>query len=441
MRDTGRKLILLGLVAALVYGGLKASMYLQARRMANDLVVELSPRAEVTYAGIDTGLEGVVAVTGIQVRPLPYRDAIRIDRVAVTGFSPLYFLQRLIGVDQALPDNLNVRIHNARVGLDSDVIAALEQQIAERTAEQARPGACEYQGGVDVAMLRKLGFEQIAMDLNGGYRFPPAGGDGMHAFVGVEIFDMESVEMSVDLAEISRQAVEEQRQQLPALKKAQFGVTLFPEFGERYAKHCAEQRGLGVSEYKQALQKELQQGLAQGGLTLGIGLSTAVRRFYDKWGSITVTLRPEKPMGAMSMMFMPPDQLFEALNPELVVNEQLITDLSFEWSAQQGNGLPGLLGVEEEGKAAPPRRPRYRKEYQRIALNGLGDYVGKRVRLDVAGQPLREGILDRVANGEVTVIQRTDGGVFSAHVPTDTIKVAEVEVLVKIEDGEGNKSP
>ena len=51
------------------------------------------------------------------------------------------------------------------------------------------------------------------------------------------------------------------------------------------------------------------QQFAEQGLMLGGGLTRAVRDFHRNWGKFRIEARPSKPVGLLSLMFVPPDQL------------------------------------------------------------------------------------------------------------------------------------
>ena len=72
-----------------------------------------------------------------------------------------------------------------------------------------------------------------------------------------------------------------------------------------------------------------------------------------------------------------------------------------------------------------------RREYEDIAVSDIARYVDHQVQIKPRGQPLREGLLKRIRNGEAEVEQVLHGGKFTAYVPL--AEIDSVQALVQRE--------
>jgi hypothetical protein len=208
-----------------------------------------------------------------------------------------------------------------------------------------------------------------------------------------------------------------------------------PEFGRQALKACAIGSELTLEQWQESLAEKALQQFELIGLTLGSGLQQAVRDFYRDWGQIEIVAAPREPIGMLSMMFLPPEQLFDALSLRLRVNDKLVTDTRFSWHKPDANALAALLGQQQpEVTAQAPQRPRrivVRREYEKVAVAELGQFMDHRVRITPREQPQREGVLKSIKDGVAEVEQTLHGGKYSAYVPVADI--AEIEALVQRE--------
>ena len=70
MLSRSGKFLLMLLVPAVVYGGLKGVLYYNAKQTVDDVVNAASYQADIRYTDITTDLRGAVTVSGVTVQPL-----------------------------------------------------------------------------------------------------------------------------------------------------------------------------------------------------------------------------------------------------------------------------------------------------------------------------------------------------------------------------------
>lgn len=213
-----------------------------------------------------------------------------------------------------------------------------------------------------------------------------------------------------------------------------------PEFGRQALKACAIGTEYSVQAWSGALAEQAMQRFADSGLTLGEGLSKAVRDFYRDWGEFRVVAVPARPIGLLSLVAMRPEQLVPTLGLRLSLNDQPIADTTFSWQQPDAAGLAALFGAEEEvveGKTPDgrPRRIIVRRQFEPVRVADIASYVDHQVKIKPRGLPLREGVLKRIRNGEAEVEQTLHGGKYTTYVALAQIQSLQVLIQREVPPG------
>ena len=425
------KLLLIALIPVALYGGLKGAMYFKAKTAMDDIVLATSNQADIRYAGIDTEVLGGITVRGITVQPRGLAETIGIDAVRLGSDDPLFFVRSWdVGPGKAdePPDHLSLQVSGLRMPLDS---ALFEQYaLAAEAATADRP--CANGPSLEPALLRQLGFTELTVDFGGHYRLDKTT-LSLDAGWRMEVQDLQSIDMSVEMSDVDTQTLSQGAPPQMNLAGFRLAVEVSPAFGQQALKSCALGTDLTVDEWSERYAEQFIAGLAAEGLSLGSGLQRAVRDFYREWGTIEVVAAPAEPVGLLSLAFLPPNRLADALSLRLIVNDKLVTDTRFTWERDSGPALSALFGAEPEEAAtvskAKPRRIIVRRDFETVPAAELASYLDHTVRIKPRGQPLREGLLKRIANNEAEVEQTLHGGKFTVYVPLSQID--SVEALVQ----------
>lgn len=428
------KLILILLIPALLYGVLKGVLYYNAKKSVEDIVDASAHMADVRYDGIDTEIRGAVTVTGITVQPLGIDDTVAVDSIRIASDDPMFFIRGgnwQPGEGGAPPNSLSFQVSGARLPLSSEMLRDAGQSgSADPCAE-----------GLDIQpeLLQKIGFSELTVDLDGHFRIDEASRT-LDVGINMDLHDIESVAFSATMNDVDVETFSHGGAPQFTLGRLNFALRVAPEFGRRALEACAADSDATPQEWGERLAESALAQLRDQGLSLGPGLSGALRDFYRDWGEFELVAAPPQPVGLLSLMFLPPNQLADALSLRLSLNSQPITDTSFAWQQPQGQGLAGLFGGAQqgtEGKAeARPRRVLVRRSYEGVAVSQIGQYVGEKVQLKPRGQPMREGLLHRVGAGEAEVQQIVHGGKYSVHVPLGDIESLKVLVRREVKPGE-----
>jgi hypothetical protein len=425
------KLILILLIPALVYGALKGIMYYNAKSTVDEFVKTASAQADIRYSDISTDLRGAVTISGISIQPLGFEDTIGVDSLRFASDDPLFFVRgsKFLPGEVTLPNSLSYSVSGIQLPLSSDIFTGAGKEI----------GADPCTQGLDIQpeLLKKIGFSELAVDLDGSYRLDETSRT-LEIGINMDLHDIESMQLDATMNDVDIETLSQGGAPQFSLGRMSFSVRVSPEFGRQALKACAMGSDATVQEWSGILAEQVLAQMEQQGLSLGTGLSNAVREFYRDWGEFEIVAAPAQPVGLLSLMFLPPDQLADTLSLQMSLNNRPITDTSFRLQQPEGKGLAALFGGEQQGTGAggaktrnQPRRILVKRSYESVPVAQIGNYVGQQVQLKPRGQPMREGLLHAIGDGEVEVRQTLHGGKYSGHVALKEIE--SLKVLVRHE--------
>jgi hypothetical protein len=420
------KLILILLIPALAYGALKGIMYYNAKSTIDEFIQTASAQADIRYSDISTDLRGAVTISGISVQPLGFEDTIGVDSLRVASDDPLFFVRgsKLMPGEVTLPNSLSYSVSGIQLPLSSDILAG--------AGKEAGADPCAQGLDIQPELLRKIGFSELAVDLDGSYRLDETSRT-LEIGMNMDLHDIESMQLAATMNDVDIETLSQGGAPQFSLGRMSFSVRVSPEFGRQALKTCAMGSDATVQEWSGILAEQMLTQLEQQGLSLGSGLRNAVREFYRDWGEFEVVAAPPQPVGLLSLMFLPPDQLADTLSLQMSLNNRPITDTSFRLQQPEGKGLAALFGGEQQGTGAgaktrtqQPRRILVKRSYESVPVSQIGNHVGQQVQLKSRGQPMREGLLHAIGGGEVEVRQTLHGGKYSVHVALKDIESLKV---------------
>jgi len=433
MRIRPGKLLLIALVPVALYGVVKGLMYIKAKGAVDDIVTAAANQADIRYSGIDTDIRGAVTVKGVTITPRGYTDELQIDAVRIGSNDPMFFIA---GWDwqpgeSEPPDHLSMQVSGLRMPIDTELFA---EYAAAREAAGEAVDPCVDGPSLEPALLQDLGFDELVMDFGGHYRLDKTNLT-LTAGWEMDVKDLQAMRLSVEMSDVDTQTLNQGAPPQMNLAGFEVAVDVSPEFGRQALKNCAIGTDLTVDQWSERYAGRFIDRLESQGVSLGSGLKRAVHDFYRDWGTVRVVAAPAEPVGLLSMMFLPPDRLADALSLRLSINDKLVTDTRFTWQGAGAPGLSRLFGAEPDetsGQAKKaPRRIIVRREYEPIAAGELASYIDHNVRIKPRGQPLREGLLKRIRDGQAEVEQTLHGGKFTVYVPLRDID--SVEALIQRE--------
>ena len=431
-RKTRNALVVVILLLASVPLLLKGAMYLRARMALDDLADRLSPDTGLQYGGIETDLAGAVSVTGLEIRPRGFDLPITVERVRVrTGdFWSFIWPAGWDGTGEGgIPRQLGIVVQSMRVPLQKAVFDAIrERNRALLAAGRETPAACDSLG-FGAEELKAMGFRELMVDLDLGYRFDIPN-EVLELAMDLDFRKIESLSMKVRLEGIVPEDLASGRVASGArLAGAELGVRMERDFGQRFVRYCAARKEMSPAEFLEGRKLAMRENLKRAGITLGPGLQRALDEYLESWGEVRLRLAPAEPIAPLRLMSLKPEQMPGVLGLSLFVNDRPVRDLDIGLDLKQlaeARGPARDAGEAGTPPARAPRRVRIVRRFRTVPVAGLDRYLGQVVRLHVAGQPAREGMLVAIADGEAQVEQRAHGGKVTSYVPLEKIQSLEV---------------
>lgn len=444
MRLSAGKLLLIALVPVVLYGAIKAVMYVNAKRVLDDMVAQASAQADIDYGRIRTEILKAVMVEDIRVRPVGSLAEMTIDRVRLDSSDPLFFVFNgdwQPGRD-APPKSLGFAVEGLSLPVSDDMmaVAGLDGDTTTGRSPDAST-ACEAGLRIDGPLLKAIGIEQLVMDADGGYRIDDADRT-MTVDMRFDLAGIQSIDFEARLSDVDTEALGQGVVPSVNLGRLKMAFAIDPGFGARALQACASGSGETTEAWSERLAEQALRGLEIVGMTLGPGLEGVLRRFYAEWGEVEIVAAPAEPVGIMSLAFLPPDRLFDAMGVSVSHNDRIVADTGFTWQQPDASLLAALLGQGQTGKAVDeattaPRQARVilRRAYEDVPVGDLGRYRDHHVRILSEGDLEREGVLKAIVDGVAEVEQSIHGGKYSAYVPVESIRSATVLIERRVEPG------
>jgi hypothetical protein len=415
-------------IMAVLFGIAKGAFYLRAKQAVDKFIADAAPYAEISYQSLETSLEGIIKLEQLAFVPVGFTQPVTAAAVIVHAPDPLFFiLDRKPVAEGGLPKQLKVTVHNIEIDLTGEMAQQLEtQRIMALQSNRVEQGVCKLGSAPSLQLISELGVDKLVISGSLGY-VSDSKRNRLDIEGNVDVRGIESTEIRLSLQNISAANVANADFNLPALEEFVLNIKIDPEFGARQSKYCAEKIGQSEFDYTENRVRELLQNLANQGVGLGLGLSSAIRDFYTNWGELEIGLRPEKAVGLLVLLKTPKEQMAELLGLELIVNDTLITDISFDIK-----GLAGFISDKKEQKKPPPRRVRYKNVFREIKIADLAKYRDRLATITTNLGLVRKGVITELGEKEISLEQRQARGNFVQHIPLEDVAKVKIRFRVKV---------
>lgn len=405
------------------YMALKFFLYFQVKRDVDNLAASFRPVASVRYQGISTGLfSGRVAVENLRIEPNGIPDVIRV-RVVELKTPDIWFLLRgpARRVQQQLPESLRLTLRGLEISVDGAIMRAMDRATQEMLNAHS---ITRERGCLGVSFLRpddykKMGYEQWHIDLVLGYEFL---GSRMQIYGESTTRDLGQLNLNAEINNVSRSLPElALREPYLALLSVVYKDT---SFIQRLKRLCAELGGMSEAQFvDMEVNRRDELYRLDWGFVPGPGLKAAYRQFLAQPGELRIYIRPSATLDWTSLAYYKSEDIAHVLNAGVSVNGQPVNDLSFTYTPRE---RPQSALASASATAPAPATPAPPSVYRRVRIKDLHQYVGRNVRIEQAGDKLREGVLIQAQYGIAIVERRYADGKTTVEVPIRLIEKVEV---------------
>lgn len=432
VRTTLAVILLPLLFAGCAYG----YYWYQVRSVVEDMAKQLSPFANLTYANIEAGLDGVAGVSGLQLIPEGQSEGVKIDRVLFRASDPLELMQLRWGFEKGqLPQRLGMDIQGMRLPVDSPMLQQYQEMMPLQQQSDWLLG-CEQamESVTPIQLMQRLGYQELALDLSISYWF-----DNSDKQLRVELHtgmqDAYAMDLGVSL-DLKINQFDQHNLQFAQPWISDIRLDYQDQsLNSRQNRFCAEAQGVSIETYVDQHIELLLQRYRLIGIEPGSELVAGYRQFLLGDGQLQLELLRGKQLGGPSLMGVTPESLLEQLSPELWIDGQSIKPLAVNWVLpEQGEStleeevrsrVEALNELLQSPFVEEPDEPEISSSadveqitnfspqssgYQRVTIEQLPGYIGTHIRIRTQNGFLLEGRLLSVGNNELRIYREVGTG-------------------------------
>ena len=462
-------LLLLPLTAAGVYG----FVWWKVSTAADELVLQLSPFAQMTYAQVHIDpLEKAVGLKQISITPQGSSGDLTIDSVIVRAPSWGFLLDLQEQINKGnMPDSFSLDLKGVNINLNSGYVkdwATLAVDMQSQAPQSYDTLACGNLQYFGLPEMLKMGYRNVRSDMRIAYQFDPLDQalkfDVLSDMQGVMKADMTmEIQIATDSLNIQTAMFSQPKLQRFEMRYKDGGYNV------RRNKFCAELNKEPVEQYRENYAALLNQRLKYEGWVIPEPLFDAIDSLNDPRASAYVRIDIPQGFGTQSMvMIQGPSDLLNMLSPYMELGGKAVSLDGLDWEmlspedrriehaklkALQGDAENKALAASEVenseaaviAEAADDKKPTESvksqsvvtqkyvestpnrgKSFKVVKLSVLPRYIGQPVVLYTYFGRKVEGKLLSVDDAEVTVLHRLVDGRGTATYPIARNKIETV---------------
>ncbi len=444
------KWMVLALIPIVILAAGQGYYWYQVKSNLDELIASIRPFVKIEYSGISASLLGDVELQGIRARPVPFNDAITIDRLILQSSSWSNFLSLRTQVRHGvITDVLDLRLTNIRYDLNADY--AREEPASVVEAEDGKASLdvllCGDERSIDRQSLLRMGYDSLSGEVNLLVE-PSANSQLVKLNLAAEFPMLFKADASVWLGLSQGGTLRREGMAKTSIKL--FGLTLSDlGYNQRWQGFCSQAANLSTSTYLEAYRGEINEWLMAEGRSVDDSLLDAFVSAKAPQSIVAARLEPSERLevGALAQS-KGLDSVFSGAEFVLQVNGKVLEISDDDWGNLQAlfgsNVRKAALAVvskesvivEEKLDEAriveivpgvvPIRAPVVQKMYQITPFNDLSEHVGRKVKLRTFFGNEINGVLVEVSANSISVRHQVEQG--RATFPVAKEKIASIEV-------------
>ncbi|MDX1431960.1 MAG: hypothetical protein R3286_05875 [Gammaproteobacteria bacterium] len=426
-------LLALILMPAIAYGSVKGYAWYKVTSAMDEIVVAMTPFANVTYGGVGTSLAGSVSVHDLRIYSPAMQLDMSIEEVRVSAPN----LQTLLNIEdelrsQKVPEELGLHLVHAR--MPTSAVANMQamsvrSEFDEYFASLATLG-CGDVKRIDAAELIEMGYHQLDMSMSikvrrnavSNYmdmRMEAEWHDGGRYFVDAQIPGDGSLNNLMASGNTPRFSFD--------IENA--------AYNERLVTYCAEKSGQDADGFVATHVDLLKSHLEAAGVSLNEELYDAYRDYLAGGDNITISINPDDPTLLQHIGMYQPTDMLTILGVEMSVAGRPVT-YEVDWNQRKfeaalAGELPAPSASDDEQQAnaaspAPAEPEPHKRAYVDVDKAELANFAESSVRLKTVTGRLIEGRLKGVEKDTVWLHVRVRGGAATLPILLGDISSAKV---------------
>lgn len=315
-------LIAIVVLAIIVLGGIKLYFRHKVTNVADKMVKQMTPIADVSYGGTIETYGGKLGIKDIEIRPRRADTAITIDAISIEAGSlwAMYQMSEKLKKGE-LPNHFAFDVKNASFDPTFDWSQAFPGRRQQHSSESLFALNCGHRQSFKPSDFKAMGIQRITTTMHMGYRFYPDSGQlVMHAASNAPgLYDARvSAHFNTGQSSLQRSSLVSGTM---ALSKA---VLHYRDEGwfSTLRDFCAGQQGSSKKQYAAGYAAALWRRIAAMGLTLSPQMQKSMSAFvmHDN-GQLSVTFDMPQPVVVQQLRLFSRNELLDYLNPEVTIGD------------------------------------------------------------------------------------------------------------------------
>lgn len=439
-----RNILIATLLALLALAaGINGYIHHQFKTNIDNTLRSIQPFAQVKYSDLSTSLlSGKVELKNIRITSDFLPEEITLGNITLETPGFAYMLNGPENIKKGdFPEHLGFAIDDFYLDLHGETADWLDRLVKKMqpvyASERKLCGGKAIFGPSD---YKEMGYARISSSMRIAYDFNERN-KKLNINMTASTRNMGSMKAYINVTNIGGMSSEKMMQSgMPQLASVE--VTYKDEtYTPHITKYCAELSKMKKENFINAEVKQSDKYFYMTwGFAPGSGLREAYKDFLLKPDLVKLTMTPGKEFNPMMLPSMSNDEIMEALNVNLRINDLLVNDLSFkvppprftenfERRLAKSLDFEALLRGEPVKPPAPAKKPKvYKKaaaKYHKIHLSQAPQHISNFVKITTKTGSKRKGQLLRVDSVNLYVQQKVSGGKFTMTVPRTKIKTIE----------------
>ena len=439
-----RNILIAVLLAVLaLVAGINGYIHHQFKTNIDNSLSALQMFAQVKYSDLSTSImSGKVELKNVRVSAQFLPETITLGDITLETPGFLYMLS---GPENAkkgeFPEHLGFAIDNFFLDMNGETADWLDKLV-----KRMQPIYAEHRkicGGKSIfgpSEYKEMGYTRVMSNMRMAYDFNKSQ-KTLSIDITAKTRNMGNVKANVLISNIS--SMKTNNMAMGGMPKLTSVEVVYKDdtYTPRVIKYCAEQ---DKTEKQKFIEAEIKQPdeyfYMLWGFAPGHGLREAYKDFLLKPDLVTLNLRPSAEFNPMMIAMMSSEEIMDALNIRLKINDLLVTDLSYKpappefvenFNRQIANSLDfnALMRGEPIKPPAPVVKKKVEKKkvaaYYKISVAQAPQHISNFVRITTKTGNTRKGQLMRVDKNNLYVQKKVSGGKFTMTVPRAKIKTIE----------------
>lgn len=434
-------LFFLLLLVAAAYGGAHYYLHLQIKEKLAQLERLVYPHVEFTYGKISSDLRGTVQVDNISLKSST-GATLQIESVALEGPGPRFLWDLVNNFQNSQPpESLVLKLRKVWFPVGQNFIQSLQAPAGDKAGiGDDQTLSCTLPGLLSHSGLEKLGIESMVANSVIGYKMGQSNTKA-RVFLEYELQGVEAMSLALSLDGIPKPGAVISGV-LPSVANLDLNYSLQSGYIQRLVKHCAQSAGISKEQFLDSIFDQPDKKIATAiGFAPGTGIKQMLRKLISNGGTVQLSANPAADLDVTTLSAYKPEDILRLLKVKVALDDQPVTDLSFELiesgEAPTSFGLGEVeknqrdATIEAQDEETEPQHERFRMRYVETRISDLHNYIGSRVKLHTRSSSIpKQGLLALLNEGVFSVEQSIHGGKMTAYIRLSDISKAEVLRLV-----------